>query len=80
MTRREALLGGPGLRAYAYNAALYCIECGRAIIIKLFEGSSRTAIMADEDVPSPCFFPESDQMEHCNECEDYLYGEVADEE
>jgi hypothetical protein len=30
-TLADALLGGPGLDGYAFNADVYCVPCGQAI-------------------------------------------------
>lgn len=35
INRDDLLLGGPGLDGYAYQAAIYCVDCGRAIIEEL---------------------------------------------
>lgn len=84
---KDALMGGPGLRGYAYRAAIYCVDCGRDKIRDVFE--QRAAIhagdMPDDEfndsqrLPQPCFFPESDSAEHCDECGEYCYGPQAKE-
>lgn len=91
--REELKMGGPGLNGYAYNAAVYCPECGEAIIDELLDSnalpihsdddpaSTMTGWMWDTDtVPQPIFFGESDGPEHCDNCGEYLYGPETPEE
>ena len=78
----ELLLGGPGHDGYAYNADVYCVDCGQAIIRELYaegaynQGDSGTT----DEFPQPIFFGESDYAQHCGECGEYLYGESEEEE
>lgn len=75
MTKREAIMGGPGLSGYAYQADTWCVGCGRAIIQAINLKSIPTHLHGDTDhVPQPIFFGESDIAEHCACCGEYLYG------
>lgn len=78
----DLLLGGPGHDGYAYNADVYCVDCGQDIITELFnEGKYADGDSGDSnDHPQPIFFGESDYMQHCASCNEYLYGEDEDEE
>ncbi len=83
---RSALLGGPGLDGYAFNADVYCVDCGRETIRALHaegklpeEGSPEFG--DTEHCPIPIFFGESpDWALHCGECGEYLYGESSEED
>lgn len=75
LTKRDLKLGGPGLDGYAYNVAMYCIDCGHDIIDKLPQKTFTYLEASDtEQVPVPSFFGESDQTQHCDDCGEYLYG------
>ena len=79
LTLRDALLGGPGLDGYMFNADVYCVPCGRAITREVFREKYPNGIewpLAQDSntVPQPIFFGESDSPEHCGECGAYLYG------
>ena len=78
MTKQEAKLGGPGHDGYAYNADVYCVDCGRAIIDSL-ENWDKLEHDDSNEVPAPIFFGESDCSEHCSDCGEYLYGPVEEE-
>lgn len=83
MTLDELLLGGPGHDGYAYNADVYCVDCGQAIITDLFnDGAYESGDSGDSnDFPQPIFFGESpDCQQHCAECGEYMYGEDSDED
>ena len=76
---KDAIMGGPGLRGYAYRAAIYCVDCGRTIIRLRFEERDGrefddVEFQDSERLPQPCFFPESDHAEHCDSCGEYCYG------
>ena len=74
-TKDDLLLGGPGLRGYAYHAAMYCTDCGQEIIRSLPKDKFTDLETGDtEQVPVPAFFPESDTAQHCERCGKYLYG------
>lgn len=77
-TLRELLLGGPGLRGYAYRADTYCVECARVIITEQVSTILHTLDESQrgdtEHVPQPIFFGDSDRTVHCAHCGDYLYG------
>lgn len=77
MTLEELLLGGPGLDGYAYNADVYCVECGRNIIRRCYPlvKDDEDAQRDTESMPQPIFFGESDYRQHCADCGEYLYGE-----
>lgn len=80
---RDALMGGPGLDGYAYQADVYCIGDGRAIIRRIFAQTPEVdglTFRDSEEIPQPIFFGESDCAEHCAECGGYLYGEQEDGE
>jgi hypothetical protein len=79
---REFLLGGPGHDGYAYNADVYCVECGREIIRDLYANDYDMLLSGDtDDSPQPIFFGESpDCKQHCSSCGEYLYGESNEEE
>jgi len=82
---REATLGGPGLDGYAYQADVYCVDCGRAIIEEIASAivprlrSLDDFFRDSELVPQPIFFGESDTAEHCGDCGEYLYGPKEEE-
>ena len=42
-TLEDALMGGPGLDAYAFCADLYCIACGKQIMADLWEKSLKAS-------------------------------------
>ena len=79
MNVKDALLGGPGLDGYAFNADVYCVDCGQEITRRVF-GEAPGGEVDDltfqnsESVPQPVFFGESDCAQHCGECGEYLYG------
>jgi len=75
------LLGGPGHDGYAYNADVYCVECGQDIIRDLYVSDYDALLSGDSnDAPSPIFFGESTDCEqHCGNCGEYLYGESQDD-
>lgn len=77
-TLDELLLGGPGLKGYAFQGDMLCIDCGRWTIRELFNaagGDGDTTDSGDSSVmPQPAFFPESEQAVHCGNCMEYLYG------
>lgn len=81
MTLAEALLGGPGLDGYVYNATVYCVDCGKDIIKQVFADVPPTDFESgDSDVlPQPVFFGESDTAQHCDDCGEYLYGPQGEE-
>jgi hypothetical protein len=75
MNKHDMLLGGPGLDGYAYCADVYCILCGHALIRALPREQYDDLDARDsEQVPQPIFFGESDTVQHCGECGEYLYG------
>lgn len=78
LTLRDALLGGPGLDGYAYQAAIYCKHCGQDITRQVFADNPSGILYPDaqdsEVVPQPVFFGEADYAVHCEECGEYLYG------
>ena len=77
LTKRDLLLGGPGLDGYAFNAAVYCVPCGQALIRALPCGAYDSLDARDSEVvPVPIFFGESDCAEHCDDCGEYLYGDT----
>lgn len=82
MTKRDLLLGGPGLDGYAYQADIYCVPCGQAFIEALpREKYTDHEARNSECVPVPIFFGEHpDRAVHCAECDTYLYGEEPGEE
>lgn len=74
---KDALMGGPGLNGYAYQATVYCVECGRKIIRTVFKDRLEIPDLDFRDsdtLPQPIFFGESDNAEHCDTCGEYLYG------
>ena len=84
---RESTMGGPGLDGYAYQATIYCVECGRAICRRIvasypdYSVTDTSEIPCDSnDFPQPVFFGESDTAEHCAECGSYLYGATERDE
>lgn len=83
----EATMSGPGHDGYAFQADVYCIGCGRAIIREIVASypehslTDHSEIPCDSnDFPMPIFFGESDSPEHCSECGEYLYGPDEKEE
>lgn len=78
ITRREALLGGPGLDGYAYCADVYCVPCGRDIIQRAPQAVFSDSRALDSDcLPQPIFFGEHETTQHCADCGTYLYGGVS---
>ena len=74
MTKLEAKLGGPGLDGYAYNADVYCVDCGLEIIDALaFPMDDDTAGDTDS-CPQPIFFGEHECAQYCGNCGEFLYG------
>lgn len=77
---KDAMMGGPGLDGYVYNAAIYCVDCGRKIVRDVFaergEGAEIDDLTAEdsETMPQPIFFGESDTAQHCGACGEYVYG------
>lgn len=81
-TLEQMLLGGPGLDGYAFNADIYCVDCGQGIIREVMETEYREGIPYpdagdSETIPLPVFFGESDSAQHCRHCAKYLYGPRA---
>jgi len=83
----ENLKGGPGLDGYAYNADVYCVDCGEEItreiaakVAPTLTGTDDPLFSDSETVPQPIFFGESDSAQHCGKCGEYLYGEDEEEE
>lgn len=76
----DCLLGGPGHDGYAYNAAVYCVECGADIIRELYPTVDPVLMEDSEHFPQPIFFGESDCAEHCDQCSEYLYGSDPDQD
>jgi hypothetical protein len=83
----DFLKGGPGHDGYAYNADVYCVDCGQDIIRDLYESDYSALATEDgefisdtERSPSPIFFGESDGPQHCGNCGERLYGEDEDED
>ena len=68
----ELLLGGPGHDGYAYNADVWCVDCGQDIIRDIYDDA--TEFEDTDSFPQPIFFGESDCAQHCAECGEYLYG------
>jgi hypothetical protein len=78
-TKDDLLLGGPGLDGYAYQADVYCVPCGQAIIRDLPKDAFDELETGDtEVVPVPILFGGSDIAEHCGDCGEYLYGGEGD--
>ena len=77
----DFLLGGPGHDGYAYQADVYCVDCGQDIIETLYADDYELLLEEDSNsAPQPIFFGESpDYAQHCAECGEYLYGEESDE-
>jgi hypothetical protein len=80
LTLTEALKGGPGLRAYVYDAELYCVECGQDHLRRLFKrfpNGILAPFASDSDLlPQPVFFGEHEEPQYCDKCAVYLYGGV----
>ena len=80
---KDALMGGPGLDGYAYNADIYCVDCGREIVREVFDGKDcigEVEFFDSEKMPQPIFFGESECEEHCGNCGVYMYGEGRENE
>ena len=79
---KECFQDGPGLDGYAYQAAVYCSDCARKIVEKIpqhvldqITDSLNDPLFKDsETIPQPIFFGESEEKQHCDSCEEYLYG------
>jgi|SRR6185437_229803 len=73
---KEALIGGPGLDGYAYQAEVYCVDCAESIVCALpYIPLPDDPLYRDSEMlPQPIFFGDSDYAEHCSKCGDYLYG------
>jgi hypothetical protein len=70
---KDALMGGPGLTGYAYQAATYCIECGRDMINELAKanpkGWGEPEFQDSEILPQPMFFEgDGDCCDRCESC------------
>jgi hypothetical protein len=79
MTKREALMGGPGLSGYAFNSDTWCVRCGQDIIRGLDLEKIPTHLHGDTDhVPQPIFFGDTDREVHCACCGEYMYGTRKD--
>lgn len=83
----ECTAGGPGLDGYAYNADVFCPECGEDIVHEIapavaptIDGTDDPLFADSETVPQPIFFGESDSAEYCGNCGEYLYDEEEKEE
>ena len=78
-TLEDALLGGPGLYGYAYQADVYCVDCGVDIARAVFAERPEVDGMTfgdSEEVPQPIFSGENlDCAEYCGDCGEYLYGD-----
>lgn len=79
---KDALMGGPGLDGYIYNAEVFCIICAREIIYGLWDDRKNEpwtwCEFSDSDsMPQPIFFGESDESVHCCNCGEYMYGPEA---
>jgi hypothetical protein len=72
------LRGGPGHDGYAYNAAVYCVDCGQDIARKLYPEMS-DGFEDSESFPQPIFFGEADCPQNCDSCGEYLYGQSEDD-
>ena len=79
-SKKDAMLGGPGLDGYTYQADVYCVDCGRDIILKGPEEIEEFAFQDSEETPQPIFFGESDCAQHCADCGTYLYGEDSEDD
>ena len=81
MTKKDMLLGGPGLDGYAFNADVYCVDCSKEIINELPDIEYDDLDFEDsEKVPQPIFFGESDCAQHCGNCGEYLYEPQEEKE
>lgn len=83
---RESCLGGPGHDGYAYDADVYCVDCGQAIIRDIacvvaptLTGTDDPSFADSGTVPQPIFLGESDTAQYCGECGEHLYGDDPDE-
>ena len=88
MTKRQALYaelakGGPGHDGYAFDADVFCVDCGRAILhnqcmsgeLDAYLDTPDDIMLRDTDTtPQPIFFGESDTAQYCSDCGTYLYG------
>jgi hypothetical protein len=72
MTKADLLKGGPGLDGYAYQADIYCVDCGRAIIDAGPEAITWPECESTEHTPQPIFFGEHEVPQHCADCGTYL--------
>jgi ribosomal protein S27E len=82
-TLKDALMGGPGLDGYAYQADVYCAACGEKVARKIFDACPAMdwgRFCDSEQVPQPIFFGEADSEQHCADCGEYLYGTDEAEE
>jgi hypothetical protein len=80
-------LGGPGHDGYAFDADVFCVPCGKAIMRKIAAETPENVPDPSvdphpdtDDWPAPIFFGESDCTQHCARCGDYLYGPEQDGE
>jgi hypothetical protein len=81
-SKKDALMGGPGLDGYAYQADVYCVDCGRDLIHQVFGDREEIADHVFQDsakLPQPIFFGESEEEQLCANCGRYCYGEGEDE-
>lgn len=83
----SSMLGGPGLNGYAYNATVYCEACAEDLMRRLaptvapkIDSTDDPEFQDSETWPQPIFFGESDSAQHCDDCNEYLYGPKDDDE
>lgn len=80
MNKIDMLLGGPGLDGYAYQAEVYCVACGQAIIAAGPAEIPEPFDCDSDTTPQPVFFGESHSAQYCAECGEYLYGNLGEPE
>ncbi len=82
VTLKNMLASVPGLDGYAYQADVWCVDCGQRIIRELWNARgcdinppTQDDTSDSDQWPVPIFFGDSpDCAQHCCDCGDYLYG------
>ena len=70
----EATKGGPGLSGYAYQAALYCVDCGEAIVDRIakdvaprLSGVDDPLFSDSDTLPQPVWYEAEGICDECGE-------------
>jgi hypothetical protein len=78
----DLLMGGSGHCGYAFNADVWCVECGRDLVRLKWRNGDRpnnATFQDSNEWPQPIFFGESDVAQHCAGCGEHCYGPEEEE-